>query len=107
LYRFTTDYAWCLNVQHLLNQAESVERRFLEHGMHAMQRRSGGMTTMPDLFLITSLDVVIHHDKKVGEGGFGQVYEADWQGNAVAVKVLEKGIPPSVSLPFTTVFPSS
>jgi hypothetical protein len=63
-----------------------------------MQRRSGGMKCTPDTFVITSLDIVIHHDTKLGEGGFGQVYQGDWQGTTVAVKVLDRGIPPFVSL---------
>jgi len=66
--------------------------------MHAMQRRSGDPRVAPDQFVITSLDVVIHHHKKLGQGGFGQVFEGEWQGNSVAVKVLDKGVTPSVSL---------
>ncbi|KDQ12658.1 hypothetical protein BOTBODRAFT_414223 [Botryobasidium botryosum FD-172 SS1] len=77
----------------LLQLDDSIERRFLEKGMQAMQRRSNGKRIIPDVFIITSLDIVIHQDKKLGVGGFGQVFEADWQGTTVAVKVLEKGIP--------------
>jgi hypothetical protein len=80
-----------------MNLEDTLEKRFLESGMHAMQRRSGGMKCTPDLFVITSLDVVIYHDRKLGEGGFGQVYQGDWQGTTVAVKVLERGTPPFVS----------
>jgi serine/threonine protein kinase len=64
--------------------------------MRAMQRRSGAMKVIPDEFVITSLDIIIHHDKKLGEGGFGKVFQAEWHGITVAVKVLEKGTPPLV-----------
>jgi hypothetical protein len=67
--------------------------------MSAMQRRSGGLECVPDVFVITSLDVVIHRDKKLGQGGFGQVYQGEWQGTRVAVKILERNVPPFVSRP--------
>lgn len=75
---------------------DSGQRRFLENGKHAMERFSGGLQPTPDLFTITSLDVIIYQDKKIGEGSFGQVYEAEWQGSRVAVKVLDKSISPFV-----------
>jgi hypothetical protein len=83
--------------QRFLTLEDTFERRFLEKGILAMQRRSGGMTSIPDAFVITSLDVIIYRDKKVGEGGFGQVFEAEWQGSRVAVKILDKNVPPFVS----------
>jgi hypothetical protein len=63
----------------------------------AIERRSGGMTSVPDEFVITSLDVLIHWHKKVGEGGFGKVFEAEWQGSTVAVKVLDRNVSRVVS----------
>ena len=69
--------------------------------MDAMQRRSGPIRVIADKYLITSLDIIIKHDKKLGEGGFAQVYEGDWKGTRVAVKVMEKGIPPEVSIHLT------
>jgi hypothetical protein len=64
--------------------------------MNAMQCRSGGLRTKPDSFVVTSLDIIIYHDKKIGEGGFGHVYEVDWGRTRVAVKILDKGTPPFV-----------
>ena len=61
-----------------------------------MQRRSGRLKMIPDEFVITSLDVIIHYDRKLGAGGFAEVFEADWRGTRVAVKILERGLPPSV-----------
>ena len=61
-----------------------------------MQRRSGSVGFLADEFMITSLDVVIHRDKKLGEGGFAKVHQAEWQGIIVAVKTLDSSIPPSV-----------
>lgn len=60
--------------------------------------RSGRSGDVPDSFMITSLDVIIHHDRKLGAGGFAEVYEADWRGTRVAVKVSEKGGSASVRL---------
>jgi hypothetical protein len=74
-----------------------LEKKFLEQGMHAIQRRTGGLDSIPDEFVITSLDVIIHHDKKLGQGGSGQVFQADWQGTTVAIKIFGKGVPSSVS----------
>jgi len=66
--------------------------------MHAMERCTGDLNIVPDVFDITSLDIIIHRDKKIGEGGCGEVFIADWQGNTVAVKVfkLDKGAHPDV-----------
>lgn len=63
-----------------------------------MQRRSGDLKLIPDSFDITSLDMIIFRHKKLGEGGCGMVYEADWRGAKVAVKVfkMEKGTHPDV-----------
>ena len=77
-----------------------MEKRFLEVGMHAMQRHSGNLKSIPDVFDITSLDVIIFHHKKIrGEGGCGTVYAADWRGTTVAVKVFkfDKGTHTDVS----------
>lgn len=75
------------------------EHRFLETALHALQRRSGPVQHPPDEFTITSLDVVICYNRKLGQGGFTTVYEGLWKGRRVAVKVmdLEKRISPSVS----------
>lgn len=70
--------------------------------MHLMQRRSGPLRFVPDVFVITSLDVIIRYDKKLGEGGFTRVYEGLWGRSKVAVKVMERGVPPSVGSNTTT-----
>ena len=76
----------------------AAERSLLEKGMHAMQRRSGTSRLVPDDFVITSLDVIIRHDIKLGEGGFGEVFCGEWQGVTVAVKVFDKRLPHHVRL---------
>lgn len=85
-------------MQYLADLPASSERKFLEHGLYAMQRRSGRLRMIPDEFVITSLDVIVHHDRKLGAGGFAEVFEADWRGTRVAVKILEKDLPASVGL---------
>ena len=75
---------------------DSAERRFLEKGLHSMQRRSGPLQTIPDDYVITSLEVVIHEHERLGAGGFGQVFRADWRGTVVAVKVMDQNVPPRV-----------
>ena len=82
--------------QYLPQLENSTERSLLEKGMRAMQRRSGAMPTAMDDFRVTSLEVIIHEHKKLGEGGFGQVFRAVWLGTAVAVKVMERGVPLAV-----------
>lgn len=72
-----------------------------------MQRRSGPLRFVPDVFVITSLDVIIRYDKKLGEGGFTRVYEGLWGRSKVAVKVMERGVPPSVSSNIATAPPKS
>lgn len=69
---------------------------FFENGLHAIQRRSTLAQPSVDKFAITSLDVVIYREKKLGAGGFGEVFEGDWRGKRVAVKVLVNGLPSEV-----------
>jgi predicted unusual protein kinase regulating ubiquinone biosynthesis (AarF/ABC1/UbiB family) len=77
-----------------------MERSFMERSIQALEHRTGKRRTLPDFFSITSLDVIIHEDDKLGAGGYGQVYVGDWHGTRVAVKVLEKGLSPSVCAVF-------
>ena len=74
----------------------------LKAGMRAIEQSSGPLETIPDEFVITSLDVVIHYDRgKLGQGGFASVYQGDWRGVNVAVKVFETGLPADVSISFS------
>jgi hypothetical protein len=88
--------------QRFLTLEDALLREFLQKGMHAMQHRSGASVSssraIPDMFVITSFDVVIHHDKKIGEGGCGQVFLGEWAGTKVAVKVLGGGVQSFVSI---------
>jgi hypothetical protein len=47
--------------------------------------------------VITSLDVIIHHDQQLGSGGFGKVFKATWLGTTVAVKQMDDNTPSAVS----------
>lgn len=55
--------------------------------------RSGIVETTRDEAVITSLDIIVRLDNKLGAGGFGQVYEGNWLGTRVAVKVLDSDVP--------------
>jgi predicted Ser/Thr protein kinase len=61
-----------------------------------MPSRSGSFKAVPEVFAIKPLDVVIHYDRMLGEGRFGQVYEAKWQGITVAVKLFNRSVLRSV-----------
>lgn len=74
------------------------ERRMLETSLQALERRSARKHNLPDEFIITRPDILVHRNLKLGQGGFARVYEADWRGTRVAVKELESDIPISVSL---------
>ena len=66
--------------------------------MQALERRSNRSHRLPDEFVITTMDIIVYHHLKLGQGGFAKVYEADWRGTRVAVKELESGIPTSVGV---------
>jgi hypothetical protein len=80
----------------LANIEDEEERRVLEQGIHALLRFKECTRLAQDPSVITSLDVIIHWDRKLGLGGFAEVYVGTWQNTAVAVKVLE-GVPPQVN----------
>lgn len=63
--------------------------------MRALQRVSGPFKLLPDVPIITSLDVIIT-DRTLGIGGYGQVYAGYWNEQLVAVKVLDKTVPEQV-----------
>ncbi|KAF7797649.1 hypothetical protein EIP86_008849 [Pleurotus ostreatoroseus] len=74
----------------------SIERRLFEDSRSALLHRTRSPRVVPDEFMITSFDVIIFYDQKLGEGGFAKVYEADWQGTRVAVKKLDENVDPAI-----------
>ena len=75
----------------------------MEQGMLVIEKRAQerlGELQVPDEFVITSLEIVVHRHIKLGSGGFAEVYEADWNKAKVAVKIFPKGVVPGVSHDF-------
>lgn len=59
-----------------------------------MQRCIHNVIPPPDAFSITAFDVVIHRDRALGRGGFGEVFEGNLHGIKVAVKLIRNYYPP-------------
>ena len=52
-----------------------------------MQTLKPGIPMPEDAFSLTDFDVV-YHDRKLGKGGYGTVYEGNWHGMKVAIKQI-------------------
>jgi hypothetical protein len=79
-------------------EPESPQRQFLENAMQAMLRSPHCRPAVSDVFELSSLDVVIHYNKKLGEGRFGKLFRGDWQGTAVVVRILDNVTSQSVGI---------
>ena len=51
-----------------------------------MQTLKTGIPAPEDAFSMTEFDVVVYHDRELGKGGFGAVFEGNWHGTKVAIK---------------------
>ena len=49
-----------------------------------------------DAFSLTDFDVVVYHDRELGKGGYGTVFEGNWHGTKVAIKRI-RNFHPAVS----------
>ena len=61
-----------------------------------MQTLKTGIRVPEDAFSMTDFDVVIYHDRELGKGGYGAVFEGNWHGTKVAIKRI-RNIHPVVS----------
>ena len=51
-----------------------------------MQILKTGIPPPEDAFSMTDFDVVIYHDRALGRGSFGAVFEGNWHGTKAAIK---------------------
>ena len=51
-----------------------------------MKTLKTGFIPTQDAFSMTEFDIVIYHDRELGRGGFGEVFEGNWHGTKVAIK---------------------
>ena len=55
-----------------------------------------GIPPPEDAFSMTDFDVVIYHDRVLGKGSYGAVFEGNWHGTKVAIKRIHN-LHPAVS----------
>ena len=81
-------YSFSLRLQRIrtIPNISNFERQFLDRGLCAMQTLKPGIPMPEDGFSLTEFDVVLYHDRVLGKGGFGAVYEGNWHGTKVAIK---------------------
>ena len=53
-----------------------------------MQVLKTGIPLPDDAFSLTDFDVVVYHDRVLGKGGFGAVFEGNLHGTRVAIKQI-------------------
>lgn len=61
------------------------EEKFIRVATAALQRMSKskhGQSPSIQPWTLTSLEVAIHHEEKIGKGSFGMLYRGEWDGKA-------------------------
>ncbi|KAH6893995.1 TKL/TKL-ccin protein kinase [Coprinopsis sp. MPI-PUGE-AT-0042] len=66
---------------------DTLEQEFIESGISALVRMSQGQNTNLPSWTITKFE--INREKRIGMGGFSDVYRGTWKGRTVAIKVLK------------------
>lgn len=80
--------------QHMRDMPDGVEKLCVEKGLDALRRRTTEMVPDVDDFTLSSYEVTIRYNEKLGAGGFAKVYRGTYRdGQTVAVKVLSDGAP--------------
>lgn len=77
---------------------DGIEKQCVEKGLDALRRRTTEAIPLVDEFILSSYEVSIRFDERLGVGGFAKVYRGTYHdGQMVAVKVLINGAPSPVS----------
>ena len=78
------------------SSTDTLDRKFIETGIHALRRLSKGTDLGLPSWTITRFEIDL--ETRVGIGSFSDVYRGTWRKNTVAVKVIAEMTPSKIFL---------